>query len=120
MEQETIKTPDAKDVEENQGLSYLSYISIFFLIPLLAKKDSPFAQFHAKQGMTLVIMVIAVFIGIMIVGFVPFIGPIISFLTWFATIIFAIVCVIMGLVNVSKGVMKPLPLIGQFAEKIKF
>ena len=120
MTDEPVRAADNKDVEENKAITFLSYISILFLIPLLAKKDSPFAQFHAKQGMTLVIMVIAVFIGIMLIAWIPFIGAIIGVLLWFATIIFTIVCAIMGLVNVAKGVMKPLPLIGKLAEKIKF
>jgi uncharacterized membrane protein len=47
---------DAKDVEENKYVAALSYLWILFLVPLLMKKESPFAQFHAKQGLVLTIL----------------------------------------------------------------
>jgi hypothetical protein len=40
--------PDPKDVADNKLVAALSYIWILFLIPLLAKRDSKFCQFHAK------------------------------------------------------------------------
>ena len=45
---ENIPMGDPKDVEENKLIAAVGYLGILFLIPLLAKKDSPFAQFHAK------------------------------------------------------------------------
>jgi uncharacterized membrane protein len=44
------------DVKENSFVAAIGYISILFLIPLLLKKDSPFAQFHAKQGLYLFVI----------------------------------------------------------------
>jgi uncharacterized membrane protein len=44
---------DPKDVELNKNVAVLSYIWILFLVPLLGKKDSRFAQEHAKQGLVL-------------------------------------------------------------------
>lgn len=43
-------------------LSALGYLSFFFLVPLLIKRDSSFCQYHAKQGMilTLIFLVTAV------------------------------------------------------------
>lgn len=49
------KKPVDKDVEENKTTAALSYAWILCLIPLLTKKDSKFAQFHAKQGLILLI-----------------------------------------------------------------
>ncbi|MBP9752055.1 MAG: hypothetical protein KBD19_04305 [Candidatus Moranbacteria bacterium] len=46
---------DAKDIEENKYVAALAYLWILFLVPLLIKKESPFAQFHAKQGLVLTI-----------------------------------------------------------------
>lgn len=96
------KKPDPKDLEENKGITFLSYIGILCLIPLLSKKDSEFAQFHAKQG-------VVIFIG-MIIAAVPVIGWLIA--------LFMLVLAVMGLINVSKGEMKKLPLVGDLAEKI--
>ncbi len=61
---------DAKDIEENKYVAMLSYLGILFLVPLLMKKESPFAQFHAKQGL---VLVIAWIIG-SFVFWVPIIG----------------------------------------------
>lgn len=41
------------DIKENKFVAAIGYLNILFLIPLLLKKDSPFAQFHAKQGLYL-------------------------------------------------------------------
>ncbi|MBU2025923.1 MAG: hypothetical protein ABIC19_03755 [Patescibacteria group bacterium] len=98
--------PQSKDVEENKLFAALGYLGILFLIPLLAKKESPYAQFHAKQGMVL-----------FIVGFVS------SFIIWIPVIGWAIgICLlvlfIMGLINALTGKTKELPVIGGYAKKI--
>jgi len=115
MEKETPKKPDApkggdKDIEENKAITFLSYLGVLCLIPLLAKKDSKFAQFHAKQGLVL-------FIGAVIVSFiniVPFLGQ----LLFFIVLVFVTVVSIMGLINVAQGEMKKLPIVGDIADKL--
>lgn len=71
-EAEIVSSPvfDAKDIAENKYVAALSYIGILFLVPLLVKKESPFAQFHAKQG--LVLTIIYVIGGV--VFWIPIIG----------------------------------------------
>lgn len=44
------------DIKENKVVAAIGYLSILFLVPLLLKKDSPFAQYHAKQGLYLFII----------------------------------------------------------------
>jgi uncharacterized membrane protein len=73
------------------------------LIPLLGKKDSPFAQFHAKQGLILLIG--------WVVSWFPVFGGIIG--------IIVLVFSIFGIIYVLKGETKKLPIIGDLAEKIK-
>jgi hypothetical protein len=46
---------DQKDIQDNKAITYLSYIGLLFLVPMLAKKESKFAMFHAKQGLILTI-----------------------------------------------------------------
>ncbi|MFA5996088.1 MAG: hypothetical protein WCW27_04460 [Patescibacteria group bacterium] len=46
---------DAKDIADNKTMAMLSYIGILVLIPLLTKKDSKFAQAHAKQGLVMAV-----------------------------------------------------------------
>ncbi|OGI28679.1 MAG: hypothetical protein A2288_00725 [Candidatus Moranbacteria bacterium RIFOXYA12_FULL_44_15] len=80
----------------------MGYLGILCLIPLLAKKDSKFAQFHAKQGL------------VMLIGWFFSWVPIFGWLLALALFIFWI----MAVISVFQGKMKPLPIIGDLAEKI--
>ena len=111
MTQPVMPTPDMKDVEENKVMAILSYLGILCLIPLLAKKDSPFAQYHAKQGLVLLL----IWLAIAVVAWVPVIGWAIGF---FGPIILLILS-ILGIVNVVIGKMVEIPVVGQFAKQIK-
>ena len=97
------------DVEANKGIAVLSYLGVLCLIPLLAKKESKFAQYHAKQGLVLFIAEIVLWV----VNLVPVLGQLVFVLGW----IIALVLAIMGIMAVTKGEMKELPLIGGFAAK---
>ncbi len=108
METEVQYMPE--DIQQNKGMAFLAYLGILFLIPLLAKKDSPYAQFHAKQGLVLFLGWIAV----TVINVIPIIGQIISALGS----LFLIVLFIMGVINAFSGKVKELPLIGQLAHKI--
>ncbi|MDO5015523.1 MAG: zinc ribbon domain-containing protein [Eubacteriales bacterium] len=44
------------DRESNRGLALLSYIPLLFLVPMLAGKESPYARFHASQGLLMFII----------------------------------------------------------------
>ncbi|MBI5147949.1 MAG: hypothetical protein HZA37_02250 [Parcubacteria group bacterium] len=101
-----------KDIEEHKLWALIAYLGILFVLPLLLKKNSPYAQYHARQG--LVLFVFAMIWGIL--GAVPFIG-------WFVIMplgaILLFVLWLIGVVNALSGKAKPLPLIGGLAEKFK-
>ena len=46
----------SEDIEKNKDLAALSYVWIFSAIVLLARRDSAFARFHAKQGFVLFLL----------------------------------------------------------------
>ena len=89
---------DPADIEANKMMAVLAYI--FFLIPLLAAKESPYARFHTNQGLL-------VFIGGVLSGVLS--------LVCIGTILAIIVAVlgIMGIVNAWNGRAKDLPIIGK-------
>lgn len=103
-------TPE--DVQENKVIAFLSYLGLLVLIPLLAKKDSPFAQFHAKQGLVLLIA----WVALGIISWIPFIGWVIGIIGLIVLAVFGI----MGIINALSGQAKELPLIGQFGSKFTF
>jgi len=113
-EKKTTEAPKtgSKDVEENKVWAVIAYLGILFLIPLLAKKDSPFAQYHAKQGLGLFILELVVGVA----SALPFIG-------WFVIApvggIITLILFIIGLINALNGKTVPLPVIGKMVENLK-
>ncbi|MCM2677059.1 hypothetical protein [Alkalicoccobacillus plakortidis] len=106
-EPQSVQTDSKKDAQDNKLFAIVAYIPILFLIPLLAAKESPFARYHANQGALVTIIWAA---GYLITSIVPgllniLLGPI------FGLLMLAIF--IIGVLNVSKGEMKPLPIIGE-------
>jgi uncharacterized membrane protein len=93
---------DPQDAEKNKAMGIIAYI--IFFVPLLAARNSKFAMYHANQGLVLFLA----WVALNIIGWIPIIGWILLPLGW----IFLIVLAIMGIINASKGEMKPLPVIG--------
>lgn len=91
-------------------MALLSYLGILVLVPLLAAKEDEFAQYHAKQGL---VLLIAGVIG-MFVGAVPIIGWLLAPFITLAWLIFAI----LGIVNVVGNKKKELPILGQYADRL--
>ncbi|MFA6511661.1 MAG: DUF4870 domain-containing protein [Patescibacteria group bacterium] len=96
---------NSKDIDENRVIAALSYVGILFLLPMLLKRDSKFAQFHAKQGLVL-------FIGWLIAIFVWWIFVI----GWLYSMALLIFCII-GFVQAFTGKFYRLPLIADLSEK---
>lgn len=94
--------PSDLDIEENRVVALLSYFFLLCLVPLLTKKDSAFAYFHAKQGL---ILSIGWFFT-----WVPFVGKILAILLGVLSII--------GIFNVMDGKKRKLPIVGELADKL--
>ncbi len=110
-EKEETGASEQKQEEGFNAMALLSYLGLLVLVPLLAAKGDDFAQFHAKQGLTLLITAV---IG-MFVGAVPIIGWMLAPFISLACIILAI----LGIVNVIKKQKKELPIIGKYAKQFK-
>ena len=102
---ENVPSPEAAydpaDVEKNKVMAVLSYLGILVLIPIFAAKDSPFARFHANQGLIL-------FIASVIVETVA------NFTSdWVGLLTLALVVMrIIGIVWAIQGKAKELPVVG--------
>jgi len=97
---------DQKDVEENKYVAALSYLGILFLVPLLLKKESPFAQFHAKQGLG--------FCVLFVVGMAIFWFPVIG---W-AAALFLFVTDVIALVKTLSGEAWSVPVVRDVVKKL--
>lgn len=105
----------ANEVEEGKIFAFLGvFLTIIgFIIVLLAKKDNKYAMYYAKQGLMLFIVGIVFAMLGWILIFIPFLGLAIS---WILNLLLAILW-IMGWVYALQGEMKPIPVIGVYAEK---
>ena len=100
---------DPDDAEKNKVFGILAYI--IFFIPLIAAKDSPFAKYHANQGLALFLTMIVSLTALTILEFVPFVGFVFGLLHVLVYLGF-MVLVVLGIVNAAAGKCVPLPIIG--------
>ena len=107
-----------KDAEDNKIMGILAYLGILVLVPILAAKESPFARFHANQGLILIIaaIVLSIAVGIFnaIVLAISWKLALITSLLSLALLVGCLVYVIIGIINAAKGEMKELPFIGKY------
>lgn len=92
----------AKDIEQNKIIAAIGYFGLLCLIPLLAKKDSPYAQANAKQG---VVMAIGWFFS-----WIPILG-------WLLALVLFVVMVI-AMIKTLSGNMWEIPVIYNLSKKI--
>ncbi|PSO44348.1 hypothetical protein BRC21_01565 [Candidatus Saccharibacteria bacterium SW_7_54_9] len=123
--QNTQNTPQQRDVESDREanrdaqqqadeagsnaktIAILGYIvPILFFLPSVMEdlKNNEFAKFHANQQLALLVYWAIVWV----IGLIPILGWIIAF---FASLL-GVAIVLIGIVNVSNGHKKKLPLIG--------
>lgn len=111
-------TQQDADVQSSRGIAWLSYVGLLFLIPMFVKKDSPYCQFHVKEGVTLCACEIALYIvnaimsAIFNAASLYVLGFIFGLIVWAAEI-FLFVVAIIGIVHAAKGEKVELPLIGK-------
>lgn len=73
---DTTASYSAADVQNNKAMGILSYLGILVLIPILAAKDSPFARYHANQGLVLLLCEVGFSVASMILSVIfAFLGP---------------------------------------------
>lgn len=110
MEEE--KKVDQKfSISGDNAYAILSYLWVLCLIPFLMKKENSFVKFHARQGLMLFIVEVA--LGI--IGIIPFIG---SFISMIGIVICGVLSII-AIVQVLMGKEWKMPVIADLAENIK-
>jgi len=111
MKKIDLKDPQVKkDIEDNRIIAAIGYLGILFLLPLLIKPKSKFAQFHAKQGLVL----FAGWVISLLLGKIPWIGPTLFYLGSVSIIIMSIV----GIIKALQGQFFKMPYIYEYAKKV--
>ena len=91
----------------NGAMGILAYLGPLVIISYLTAKDDPFVKFHVKQGLVLLVIEVAVWL----LGMVFW--PLWIHLNLINLVV--LVLAIIGILNVTKGQEKKLPLVGDFA-----
>ncbi len=99
----------------NVVMCVLSYLGIFALIPFFMKKDDPFIQFNARQGLALFVVAILVAVVFTILGmlFLPTLWSIVSLVINLAILALAI----LGIVKAIGGERWVMPVVGPMVNK---
>jgi uncharacterized membrane protein len=102
----------------------LAYIPIVGLVFLVIEKGSRFVKFHSVQSLVFCAALFVAYIALMIFGFivgmVPVLGWIVSFLlffVWLALMIGSLVVWVIALIKAFQGEWYKLPYIGDIAER---
>ncbi len=88
-------TPE-EDIAKNKDLAALSYLWILSLVVYWSRKDSPFARFHARQGVTL-----------FVVSLLCLVVPVVSRLL----MLLVLIASAFGFMNAAQGKWTNLPLV---------
>jgi uncharacterized membrane protein len=98
----------------------LAYLWILALIPLLTKKDDREVQWHAKNGLAILVAEVAIWIIFTILGFVihtiPGLGcgiATIQCVIWIGFLVIRILCIVKG----TSGQRFRLPVVSDMADK---
>ena len=107
--------------------AFLAYLLPVFgwLYVFLFRREDEFAVYHAKQSMVLTIAAIGApvvwAVAAWVVAWIPLVGPVIA-AALFALVLLAYVALgaiwIVGMVNALQAKMKPVPIVGTWAERI--
>lgn len=99
--------------QKTKILAFISYIPFppLFIVPMFVAKADTFAEFHSKQGLVLFLG----FFALWAVGFIPIV-MFVAYIGFVALIIAAIV----GAVQALLGNRWSVPVLGRYAQKLKF
>lgn len=109
--EQNTQAPMSSGANNDKVFSILSYLGILILVPLLVSQNrSSSLNYHINQGLGLIIVSV---VGWIVLSFIHM---------WYLMNIWQLlilVLVIIGIINVSKNEMKPLPVIGNWFHLIK-
>lgn len=90
------------DIEKNKDVAAFSYVWVMSVIVYIARRDSAFVRFHARQAMILFVLSIPIW-------FIPYLGRYLELLILGEAVL--------GFMAAAQGEWKQLPLVGRFVAK---
>lgn len=99
---------EGSDLDPDRLMAVLSYVGILVLIPLFVSRDNDFVMFHAKQGLVILVGLIAA----LVIG---------QWLAIIGTILFVMLLLVdvVGILKALSGHRWKIPVIGEIAKALK-
>ena len=112
------KKTERLDMEDRRIFAFLAvFLSIIgFTIALIAKKNDDYVMYYAKQSLMVFVLMVIIKVFSFVILLLPVIGEIIYYAAW---ILVAMIWLI-GSFYALSGERKPLPIIGSYAESLRF
>ncbi|HUB66178.1 MAG TPA: DUF4339 domain-containing protein [Candidatus Methylacidiphilales bacterium] len=104
-----------EDAEKNKIFGILAYLGLLCLVTIFVPKNSPYARYHANQGLVLLLFWVALGIVLEIVGLIFSVLPgslYMIFTLMNLVYIGPLILMILGIINAAAGKCVPLPVIG--------
>lgn len=99
---------DLTDLDDNRLYAAMSYLLVLVLVPLLTRKNDSFVNFHARQGL---IVLLAIILALVINAWSGAVGSVL----FVVLMLLDVVALVMAL----QGRKWKIPFIGNLAEKIR-
>ena len=106
----------AKKGDDSKLFAFLGvFLTIIgFIVALAVKKNDKYVMYYGKQGLVLFIAWVIAWVAGMILWIIPGLGGIIYYILYLGLLLLWVI----GIMYSLSGEMKPIPLIGQYADKI--
>lgn len=107
----------AKKEDDRKLFAFLGvFLTVIgFIIALAVKKNDKYVMYYGKQGLVLFVVWIIALIVASVFAWIPGLGHVINYVLYLAMLALWII----GIIYSLSGEMKPIPLVGQYAEMIK-
>ena len=117
-------TPETPATKEDTTVALLAYITplafmVGIVIPIIMhnNKKTALGAFHLRQSLGLILTSLVIWIPFMVIAFIPLLNLLLVVL-WPLFGIAMFVFWIMGLLAAINGQQKPLPLVGEYYQKL--
>lgn len=108
--------PAQGGASDNRGLMIaLSYLWLLALVPLLVEKDDAEVQWHAKHGIVLMVIEVAIWLGLIMFNAIApgCLVAIINLIIFVAIVVLHIICIVKGV----GGERFIIPSVSQYADR---
>lgn len=95
------ETPEQKDIRLNKDIAAFSYVWIMSVPIYFSRKDSPFIQYHSKQGIVLFLLTLPM-------TFIPVVGTLLMLLI--------VAGMLLGFMNAANGQRRDVPIAGPLSK----